>query len=485
MTRLIILTCLITLSSLSICSAQSDQSEQRTKFSALEVKEDFEYLYKTLEQTHYNLYVNTKKEVFERQYEKTYNSINDSLTLLQITRLFQPFAALSKLAHCNISFPWNLYFDKNNQSSAALFPFNVTITNNRVFIIDNYSSDLSIQKGDEVLSIDSVPINVKLKEVYDFLSGEGTDIKNTLLDLFTFSRVYWWIHGNSNQYLIQIKHKEGSFKSVIVKGIKAADYEQRASKQKSVFSLNREFKFIGAIAYLHPGIFINNQSSGNTSEHKTFETNEFLSFIDSSFREIHKAKSRCLIIDLRGNPGGDNAFSDPMIAYFATKPFWFCSEFSIKTSSITKQFWKDVKDSSLQDLKNQILTKKDGEIFKVSFQNYSPRTDSLHFDGNVYVLVDRYSYSNTVSVAAIIQDYNFGVVIGEPTADVASSYGATHEFKLPNSQLYVSYPKAFIVRPNGKRALKGVTPDKIVSDNVFTRTDEILDFAIKYINGRK
>jgi C-terminal processing protease CtpA/Prc len=232
---------------------------------------------------------------------------------------------------------------------------------------------------------------------------------------------------------------------------------------------------------LHPGIFINNQSNGNTSEQKTFETNEFVSFIDSSFLEIHKAKAKSLIIDLRGNPGGDNAFSDPMIAYFATKPFRFCSEFSVKTSSITKQFWKDVQDSSLQDLKNQILTKKDGEIFEVSFQNYSPRTDSLRFEGKVYVLVDRYSYSNTVSVAAIIQDYNFGVVIGEPTADIASSYGATHEFKLPNSHLDISYPKAFIVRPNGDKSLKGVTPDKIVDNNTFAESDEILDFTLKYI----
>jgi C-terminal processing protease CtpA/Prc len=305
-----------------------------------------------------------------------------------------------------------------------------------------------------------------------------------LIDLITFSRVYWWIYGNGNQYAVNIKHKEGNVRRVIIKAIQASDYEQKASKKKSVFRTDREFKFIGNIAYLHPGIFINNQSGGSTSEQKTFETNEFISFIDSSFREIHKARSRSLIIDLRGNPGGDNAFSDPMIAYFATKPFWFCSEFNVKTSRITKQFWKDVKDSSLQDLKNQILTRKDGEIFKVSFQNYSPRTDSLRFEGKVYVLIDRYSYSNTVSTAAIIQEYKFGVIIGEPTADVASSYGATHEFKLPNSQLSVTYPKAFIVRPNGDRTLKGVTPDIIV-ENAFKEADEILDFTIKYINGQK
>ena len=238
------------------------------------------------------------------------------------------------------------------------------------------------------------------------------------------------------------------------------------------------------MAYLHPGIFINNQSTGNTSEQKTFETNEFISFIDSAFQEIHRHKSKNLIIDLRGNPGGDNTFSDPMIAYFATKPFKFCSEFNVKTSRITKEFWKEVKDSSLQDLKNQILTRKDGERFKIFFPNYLPRTDSLHFDGHVYVLADKYSYSNTVSVAAIIQDYKFGTVIGEATADVASSYGATHEFKLPNSQLGVSYPKAFIVRPNGDKTLKGVTPDITLEDDFFTDEDETLDFTLKYINRK-
>ena len=100
-------------------------------------------------------------------------------------------------------------------------------------------------------------------------------------------------------------------------------------------------------------------------------------------------------------------------------------------------------------------------------------------------MIDRYSYSNAVSLAAIVQDYNFGLIVGERTADVASSYGATHEFKLPNSQLSVSYPKAFIIRPNGDRTLKGVTPHVSIADNIFTETDEILDFTIKYVNEKR
>ena len=467
-----------------LCAAQSDLPTQRAKFSAAEVQEDLIYLYNTLEQTHYNLYANTKKEVFDRQFNKIYQSITDSLTPLQITRTLQPFVALSKLAHCNISFPWSLYFDSLNQKSAALFPLAVTIIHNRAFITDNYSDDPSIKAGDEILSIDGIPFDVRLNEIHNFLSGEDHTIKNSLMDLLTFSRVYWWVYGNSKQYILTVKQRNGSHKNAILKALQAENFEQQASKQRPVFSVNREFKFIGNIGYLHPGIFMNNKSSGNTSEHKTFETGEFISFVDSSFIELRKSRVQDLIIDLRGNPGGDNSFSDPMIAYFATKPFWFCSAFNVKTSSITKQFWKDVNDPSLQDLKNQILTRKDGETFTVSFENYSPKADSLRFKGKVYVLIDRFSYSNAVSAAAIVQDYHFGIVIGEPTADVASSYAAIHEFQLPNSRLNVSYPKAFIVRPNGDKALRGVTPDVEADDDAFTKRDEVLDFAIEYINRK-
>lgn len=459
------------------------QPVQRARLSAQEVKEDFAYLYKTLEQTHYNLYINTDKKVFDKKYHRIYNSITDSMDLLEITRLFQPFVALSQLAHCNIGFPFNLYFDASNQSKASVFPFTVSVKNNRLFIRDNYTTNPSIRSGDEILSIDGIPANIQLQQIFNFLSGEGPQLKSTLTELFTFSRIYWWVCGSKDKFLLTVKHSSGAIQNIITEGIKVSDYEQQVAKAKPVFDMSRNFRFIDDIAYLHPGIFMNNQSSGNTSEHRTFEKTEFISFIDSAFSEIHNKRSKNLVIDLRGNPGGDNAFSDPMIAYFATRPFRFTSGFNVKTSSITKTFWKDVDEPSLQTMKQQILSAKDGDTFSVSLPYYSPRTDSLRFTGKVYVLVDRYSYSNTVSVAAIMQDYQFAKVIGEPTADVASTYGAMHEFSLPNSHINVSYPKAFIIRPNGDRSLKGVIPDIVIEKKAFSDHDEILDQTLSYIKN--
>ena len=208
---------------------------------------------------------------------------------------------------------------------------------------------------------------------------------------------------------------------------------------------------------------------------------EFLNFIDSSFIQIHQKRAKDLVIDLRKNPGGDNTFSDPMVAYFATKPFSFTSSFHIKTSKITKEFWKDQKDTLLASIKDEILSHKDGERFEAEIQRYPHRTDSLRFDGNVYVLVDSYSYSNAVTTAAIIQDYGFGVIIGERTADSPTLLASVHEFKLPVTGISVTYPKAFMVRPNGDRSLKGIKPDFLIADDVYTSDDEILNWTLKHI----
>ncbi|WP_343672077.1 S41 family peptidase [Chitinophaga sp.] len=446
-------------------------NKPQAKYAPQEVKADLEYLYTTLQEVHYNLYVNMPKTRYDSAYHQLYNSIKDSMTALEVTRLFQPFLALGEVAHCNMAFPGALYFDSVIQHTNYLFPLTIEVVKGKTVVTNNFSNDQSIKAGDEITfdGIDNATAMV---------AGESRAMRNTLVDLFTFPRIYWWRFGSQQTFNVKINKRP-----VTLKGVLAYQLEKQLQTIKPPFNTAREFRMIGDIAYLHPGIFLNNESSGNTSEHTTFQNNEFINFIDSAYLKIHAAHPKNLVIDLRGNPGGDNSFSDPMIAYFADKPFWFCQSFSIRTSAITKQFWKDVSDTSLQNLKQQILSHKDGDTFSVKFNTFQPRKDSLHFYGKVYILVDKYSYSNTVSVAAIVQDYKLGTVMGEPTADVATTYGATHEIRLPNTGLNVSYPKALIVRPNGDTRSKGVTPEVILADNPFTPQDEMLEDAIKYIHA--
>ena len=229
-----------------------------------------------------------------------------------------------------------------------------------------------------------------------------------------------------------------------------------------------------------PGIFLNTESR-DISSHDAFNNEEFLKFIDSAFIEIASKKPQYLILDLRGNYGGDNSFSDPMIAYFADRPFRISSKFSARTSQVTKSFWKDVDIPELADMKHKIMTLEDGTRFEIELNTTQPRTDDLAFKGEVITLVDRFSFSNTTSVAAIVQDYEFGIIVGEETADTPSSCGAIHTFELPSTKMVVVFPKACMIRPSGDPSLRGVIPDHEVSDDPFTQEDEILDAALQLI----
>ena len=101
------------------------------------------------------------------------------------------------------------------------------------------------------------------------------------------------------------------------------------------------------------------------------------------------------------------------------------------------------------------------------------------------MLVDRHSYSNAVTFAAMVQDYGFGMIIGEETADLATTYGAMESFTLPNSGVSVGFPKAHIIRPNGDESVRGVLPDiTIPSPVIFGEGDVVLAATLAIVEGR-
>ncbi|WDF57177.1 S41 family peptidase [Mucilaginibacter sp. KACC 22063] len=435
------------------------QAKQPAFYAAKEVREDFHYLYTTLQQNHYNLFVNTPKKEYDQAYRELEGKIKDHMSLIEVNRLFQPFIALSGLAHCSIAFPFRPAYLDYLKQGGKVFPLDIAVNHEQVYVTDNYSKDPTIKAGDEIITINSRPTLYTLDQLYNYLSGENKAFKNTLIDLYNFSRLYWLVFGRADHFKLRLKRPDRSSYEILLAGIPAKKLEEHAGKKKSIFHSGREFKWIGKVAYLHPGAFMNTESDENTSDHRTFENSSFVRFIDSAFRQVRRAGTTQLIIDLRGNPGGDNSFSDHMLAYFARQPFSFCSSFSVKTSALTKSFWRDVTDTALAALKQQIMTQPDGTIFQTKIIKHQPVPDSLRYSGKVYVLIDRYSYSNAVTTAATIQDYHWGLLAGERTSDVPTTYAAIHEFKLPHTGMEVSYPKAFIVRPNGDRSARVLEPD--------------------------
>jgi len=473
----------------TVVFAQISFGQQQTKYSAEQVRTDFEYLYKTLDASHYDLYLNTKKEVFDKEFKRISESITDSLTLLQINRLFLPFVSLSKESHCSLELPFREYYTNYIRSGGTLFPFNVYFNDNRVFVLDNFSSDTSILSGDEIISINGKLIKEIMKGLYKSLGGENDYTKNIMIEAISFPRILWMINGEDKNYNVSIKKHNGREINNNISSIPSWEFEGKMAKKKPLPFMNqsRTFEYINDIAYLRPGTFYNApkyEASQVKINSDMFDNKEYIQLLDSCFTVIHNKHTQVLIIDLRGNPGGSATFSNPMVAFFAIEPFTIGTKFLVRTSEISKNFWKDMNEiyPLFIDIKKEIMSKENGSRFEMLTSKYKvqPRTDSLKFKGSVYVLINRFSGSQAIEVPAMIQHYGFGKLIGERTSPMMSANG--RQFRLLNTQLTVTFPEAYY---GDTLMSKGVIPDYAINDDVLTEKDEILDYTLKLIRDSK
>ncbi|MDX5437932.1 MAG: peptidase S41, partial [Pontibacter sp.] len=224
------------------------------------------------------------------------------------------------------------------------------------------------------------------------------------------------------------------------------------------------------VAYLNPGPFSSAKENGEQ---------QYRAFIDSAFADINTKGVKDLVIDLRNNTGGDNSYSDYLIAYFADKPFRWYSKFSLKTSEVLKEQTKrNTPEEKRGDYAKAILGHEDGEVFDYTFPEQKPVEEARRFKGEVYVLVNRHTYSMAAVSAALIQDYNFAKIVGEETGDVPTLYASQFSFTLPNTGIVVKAAKGYMVRPSGDERLIGVVPDIKVRDHLLDEKDEILDYTL-------
>jgi C-terminal processing protease CtpA/Prc len=234
----------------------------------------------------------------------------------------------------------------------------------------------------------------------------------------------------------------------------------------------------GQIALLRPGVFLNLEPGEDAYDPKRFHA-----FIDKAMEDFLRAGAKRLLIDLRDNPGGDNAFSDHLVAWFANRPFRFCSAFHIRASqqamaANAARLRANPNDEVSARLARAYQNARPGAVVDFDVPIVPPRA-SERFEGLVDVLINRRSFSNSVAMATLVQDYRFGRILGEATADPATSLDAIEQFTLPETGIAVSFPKALVVRPSGERRPLGVTPDVLIDTPAVEDThDPVLQAAL-------
>jgi C-terminal processing protease CtpA/Prc len=489
---------LIGLSSVAgaLCAQQAGQpathvADQDQLYTPAQLRADFEHMYRGLQSAHIDLYAFTSKQALDRRYRELSAQLNQPMTLLQANTQFELFAADVHMGHTRIDSPasdWRTY----RAGGGKGFPLEIRVVDGHVYVAGNLSGVEAIKPGDELASIDGQDMQHWLKRTERHVSAETGYMADSLME-YDFA-IYVWIELGAVDGFDVVIHRDGSNpQSVRVPARSHAQMEAFRAQQPPSLDLETPLRTArmldDRVAYLRPGPFYNVEAK---TEAESWDVSAFQQFIDHSFEGFLDAHADSVIIDLRGNPGGDNLFSDVMVSWFATRPFRFASQFKIKVSpeSIAANADRIAHDAAaagpISRKFAQIYARsKPGDIVDFDIPLAYPR-EGRRFTGKVYVLIDRHSYSNAVAVAALVQDYKFGLVLGEATADMATTYGAMEQFKLPHTRLSVGYPKARIVRPNGDLEAKGVTPDTPIRIPIIqTPADEVLRQAQALARGNR
>ena len=433
------------------------------RIEAAAIRSDFIALYDRLKAAHFNLYARVPARDYDRLHAAMLRGIRAPETRAAIGRRFQRFVAYGRIAHARI--------DENYRAFAAYiaaggrsFPLTLRFRGNRAFVAAGASGVSGVAIGDEVVAIEGRPIPAWLGTAIANISADTDYLAAALLEL-DLPMLLWLELGPVDEVSVTIRKADGRRHALSIPTRTREQIRAAAGGEPPRLDLaagDRTSRILpGNIAYLRPGAFYN----ATPGAADPYDNSAFRAFIDQAFEGFLAARARALIIDIRDNPGGDSSFSDPMIAWFADRPFRFSSAFRIRVSAEAAESNRRRLEAAGGDPTGVSATfarlyagARPGDAVDFPVAEARPRS-GRRFEGPVFVLVNRNSYSNAVAVAATVQDYRFGHILGEETSDLATTYGAMETFTLPATALQVGFPKAYIVRPNGSAEARGVVPD--------------------------
>lgn len=137
---------------------------------------------------------------------------------------------------------------------------------------------------------------------------------------------------------------------------------------------------------------------------------EYRGKLDEFFGEVFADDIQNVVVDLRGNGGGNSWVANEFIKYLDVDQY---------------DSWDSAVRLGWYLLKNEDI---------VYSNQKKPRT----FTGDVYVLTDISTYSAAMDFAMLIADNNMGTIVGEPSGNLPDAYGDCLYFQMPNSKLAMS-----------------------------------------------
>lgn len=335
------------------------------------------------------------------------STLSDTVSIEDGRKKLASFIASYRLGHSQMTF-WLPYLD-----SVAHFPFRVNIRNNRLFISANHSNDETITDGMEITAINGVSAERLIKELTDCMSLELRETREYYVAVMIDYLVRFYYNWNNTTFRMTLKNPEGQEIT--------GDFVKVNNGHQTKVNVN------------DMGLYLDYPNDSTAKLRITkfhgFKRKAYRQFMKSAFREISEKGSRFLVIDIRGNGGGNSNHLRELAAYVAKGKISFEGKAMRKTTTESKKHFRSIffkwYTYPLYPLvyiipsARELFVKKDGSLTITEEKTEKLKRAKYPFNGNVFLLVDRGTYSTSSMLTSCFQCHGIAKIVGigpgEPT----------------------------------------------------------------------
>lgn len=179
-------------------------------------------------------------------------------------------------------------------------------------------------------------------------------------------------------------------------------------------------------------------------------------FIDSAFNQAKVRDIEHLILDLRGNRGGTTSIYETIVSHLTRDTITMFSNVEFKLSRELLDIKPFGQDFEYPDVDTPYET----HFLDKSLLRITPSFANELYKGRFYVLMDGGTFSTASGFCAMIKDNGLGMLIGEPSGGIGSSFGNFVRVQLPNSKIPLEISTSRYYRPNGCTSFSTVKPNQ-------------------------
>jgi hypothetical protein len=394
-------------------------------YTAKELREDFQQLRDAMESLHPKLYAFESEREFDRLFDEQYAGIDHSMEIEEFYAIVKPVVARVGCGHARVYAPaW--YWHRNPD---RMFPLALVFLETGTYALRSHVDTTTVPPGSEIVSVNGRSVVEIADRMRANISADGYNEQWKLFRLNrAFERLYGLLYGYPDDFVITYRAPDGSkVQQATLPPVRLEDIDDSTDPRQATgewidgnlgFEIVEE-RGVAVMTITTFGYYDNREKFG--------------AYIDDAFEKIRAANITNLVLDVRGNDGGDPFCTVPLLSYIEPRPVPYFS----RRHRQYEEFARPI-----------------------------PMAQNP-FEGNLVILIDGGCYSSTGHLAAVLDYNDIGTFVGTETGGTFTCNDASKSIVLHNTGLQINMPRmTFVAAASGMNPARGIMPDHWVAPKI-------------------